>query len=199
MAYALELAFEIPPAWGYLICALVVIPLVTHGVTAISKLQAWTQPLWIFLLVLPYAFLFFEEPQALSALWQYGGEHGRRRQLRPASVRRRRSPSASRWSRRWASRSTTCASCRRKRRPTRRRWWLAVIIGGPGWVVPGVLKMLGGALLAWLVLRNGIAGRKGRRPQPDVPDRLFARLRQHDAGRSPRRRCSSSFRSSRSM
>jgi hypothetical protein len=31
MAYALELAFHIPPAWGYLICAMVVIPLVTHG------------------------------------------------------------------------------------------------------------------------------------------------------------------------
>ena len=39
MAYALELAFDIPPAWGYLVCALVVIPLVTHGVTAISRLQ----------------------------------------------------------------------------------------------------------------------------------------------------------------
>jgi FkbM family methyltransferase len=37
MAYALELAFDIPPAWGYLICALVVIPLVTHGVTVISR------------------------------------------------------------------------------------------------------------------------------------------------------------------
>jgi len=42
MAYALELAFDIPPAWGYLICALVVLPLVTHGVTAIARLQAWT-------------------------------------------------------------------------------------------------------------------------------------------------------------
>src|SRR4051812_34202798 len=31
MAYALELALNIPPSWGYLICALVVIPLVTHG------------------------------------------------------------------------------------------------------------------------------------------------------------------------
>jgi hypothetical protein len=37
MAYALELAFDIPPAWGYLVCALVVIPLVTHGVTVISR------------------------------------------------------------------------------------------------------------------------------------------------------------------
>ena len=54
MAYALELAFHIPPAWGYFICALVVIPLVTHGVTAISRLQAWTQPLWLALLILPF-------------------------------------------------------------------------------------------------------------------------------------------------
>lgn len=51
MAYALELAFDIPPAWGYLICALVVLPLVTHGVTAISWLQVITQPLWLLLLL----------------------------------------------------------------------------------------------------------------------------------------------------
>jgi hypothetical protein len=37
MAYALELALNIPPSWGYLICALVVIPLVTHGVSVISR------------------------------------------------------------------------------------------------------------------------------------------------------------------
>ena len=57
MAYALELAFDIPPAWGYGICALVVIPLVSHGVTAISRLQVWTQPLWLAMLVLPWAFV----------------------------------------------------------------------------------------------------------------------------------------------
>ena len=47
------MAFDIPPTWGYLICALVVIPLVTHGVTAIGRLQALTQPLWIVMLVVP--------------------------------------------------------------------------------------------------------------------------------------------------
>jgi hypothetical protein len=55
MAYALELALDIPPAWGYLLCSLVVIPLVLHGVTAISRLQVWTQPLWLVMLVLPFA------------------------------------------------------------------------------------------------------------------------------------------------
>ena len=60
MAYALELAFDIPPAWGYGICALVVIPLVSHGVTAISRLQVWTQPLWLALLVLPLGYVLVE-------------------------------------------------------------------------------------------------------------------------------------------
>ena len=30
------------------------------------------------------------------------------------------------------------------------RWWAGVVIGGPGWVIPGVLKMLSGTLLAYL-------------------------------------------------
>jgi purine-cytosine permease-like protein len=47
---------------------------------------------------------------------------------------------------------------------TARRWWFAVIVGGPGWIVPGILKMLGGALLAWLVLRNGIPAAKAVDP-----------------------------------
>src|SRR5688572_17976036 len=76
MAYALELAFDIPPAWGYLICALVVIPLVTHGVTVISKLQVWTQPLWLVMLVVPYVYVFRENPSLLQDLARYGGQSG---------------------------------------------------------------------------------------------------------------------------
>jgi cytosine/uracil/thiamine/allantoin permease len=76
MAYALELAFDIPPAWGYLICALLVIPLVTHGVTAISRLQVWTQPLWLALLLLPLAFVLWKAPGELAGLTAYGGATG---------------------------------------------------------------------------------------------------------------------------
>ena len=77
MAYALDLAFDIPPAWGYLVCAVVVLPLVTHGVTAIGRLQVWTQPLWIAMLVLPYVYVFRAHPHALAGLWAYAGEDGR--------------------------------------------------------------------------------------------------------------------------
>ncbi len=66
MAYALELAFDIPPAWGCLGGALAVIPLVTHGVTAIGRLQVWTQPLWLVLLVVPYVVVFHHNPGILG-------------------------------------------------------------------------------------------------------------------------------------
>src|SRR5690554_761297 len=39
MAMALEMLFGIPLVLGYLICALVIIPLVTHGITTISRFQ----------------------------------------------------------------------------------------------------------------------------------------------------------------
>jgi hypothetical protein len=73
MAYALELALDIPPAWGYLVCALLVIPLVTHGVSIISRLQVWTQPLWLVMLV-PFVYVAIKQPQVFSEVLHYGGE-----------------------------------------------------------------------------------------------------------------------------
>jgi purine-cytosine permease-like protein len=35
----------------------------------------------------------------------------------------------------------------------RTRWWFALLSTGPGWIVPGALKMLGGALLAFIALQ----------------------------------------------
>ena len=77
MAYALELALDIPPTWGYLICAMVVIPLVTHGVSVISRLQMWTQPLWLVMLVVPFAYVLMHDPGAFVGVVHYGGESGR--------------------------------------------------------------------------------------------------------------------------
>src|SRR5438552_1362727 len=76
MAYALDLALGIPPVWGYLVCAVVVIPLVTHGVSIISRLQVWTQPLWLVMLVVPFVYVFLRNPGAFSGVVHYGGEKG---------------------------------------------------------------------------------------------------------------------------
>ena len=163
MAYALELAFGLPPAWGYLVCALAVIPLVTHGVTWISKLQAWTQPLWLFLLVLPYAFVLAEEPDALRGLVHYGGERGHGTafdfQLFGAAL-----SIGIALVTQIAEQVDYLRFMPVKTAANRRRWWAAVMLGGPGWVVPGVLKMLGGALLAWLALRNAVPAERAVDP-----------------------------------
>ena len=57
MSLALEMCFGIPLSVGYLISSLVVIPMVTHGITFISRLQLWTQPFWLLLHLLPFGFM----------------------------------------------------------------------------------------------------------------------------------------------
>src|SRR5438105_14630666 len=52
LAVALEMCFGIPRPVGYLISSVVIIPLVTYGITLVSLFQLWTQPLWIVLHVL---------------------------------------------------------------------------------------------------------------------------------------------------
>ncbi|WP_121456291.1 ATP-binding protein [Acidovorax sp. 106] len=153
MAYALELALDIPPRWGYLICALVVIPLVTHGVSAISRLQVWTQPLWLVMLVVPFGVVLMRDPGAFSGISHYGGESalGNRFQLPMFGAALTVGIALI------TQMGEQADYLRFMPAPTpgrRGRWWLGVLVGGPGWVVLGVLKMLGGALLAYLALSH---------------------------------------------
>ena len=53
MALAIELATGLPLSIGYLLCAVVILPMVAYGITFISRLQSWTQPIWLVLLLLP--------------------------------------------------------------------------------------------------------------------------------------------------
>ena len=163
MAYALELAFGIPPAWGYLVCALAVIPFVLHGIAAISRFQVWTQALWLLLMLLPYGAVWMLEAGAWDKLTHYAGESGQGQ--------------AFDWHLFGAGLTVGVALITQmgeqadylrfmpEQQPGRRlRWWLAVLTGGPGWVLPGVLKMLGGAVLAWLALSNMVAAERAVDP-----------------------------------
>ncbi|MDC0541434.1 hybrid sensor histidine kinase/response regulator, partial [Paracoccaceae bacterium] len=57
MAKALEMFLSIPIFMGYLISSIIVIPIVVNGFTFISRFQIWTQPVWIFLHILPFGFI----------------------------------------------------------------------------------------------------------------------------------------------
>jgi len=155
MAYALELAWGIPPAWGYLVCALVVVPLVTHGVSTISRLQVWTQPLWLVLLVVPFAFVLVRDPGAFAGITHYAGEKaagagfdlhlfGAALTVGIALITQ------------MGEQADYLRFMPARTRANRTAWWAGVLAGGPGWVLLGVAKMLGGALLAWLALGHSV-------------------------------------------
>ncbi|HYF19941.1 MAG TPA: ATP-binding protein, partial [Ramlibacter sp.] len=153
MAYALELALDIPPAWGYLVCSLVVIPLVTHGVSAISRLQVWTQPVWLVMLVVPFAYVLMRDPGAFSGVVHYAGEksgtsgitlHGFGAALTVGVALITQMGEQADYLRFMPTPAPG----------GRAGWWAGVLVGGPGWVLIGVLKMLGGALLAWLAIHH---------------------------------------------
>ena len=163
MAYALELVFDIPPAWGYLICALVVIPMVTHGVTVISRFQVWTQPLWLVLLVLPYVVVFREHPNLVADLRAFAGESGNGESFNPLLFGGALTVGVALITQ-MGEQVDYLRFMPEKTAANRVRWWSAVLVGGPGWVMPGVLKMLGGALLAMLALQLSVPAERAVDP-----------------------------------
>lgn len=95
MAQAMHQAVGLPVEIGYLVTTLIVIPIVFRGMGALAKVQAWTQPIWIIGMVLPFVVLAFEAPDAWGAFGSFGGTEG------PG----RASPgSASVWAPEWRSR-----------------------------------------------------------------------------------------------
>jgi hypothetical protein len=63
MAQGLQLGLGIPLWAGYAAATLIIFPLVIYGMKVLSKLQLWTTPLWLILMVLPFAYLRFMPPK----------------------------------------------------------------------------------------------------------------------------------------
>jgi len=164
MAMALELCFQIPLGLGYVISALAIIPLVTYGITMISRFQLWTQPVWIILHILPFAAIALKSRDSFVEWTSFAGEHG--------------SPSGHLDLLLFGAAASVVFSLvaqigeqvdflrflPRDRRTSKRAWWLALVSAGPGWIVLGALKMLAGAFLAFFALRHGVPAEHAAEP-----------------------------------
>src|SRR5882757_2235137 len=73
MSLALEMCFGVPLFLGYIISSVVVVPLVTHGITFISRFQLWTQPIWIALHILPFGFIAMADSKSFERWTDYSG------------------------------------------------------------------------------------------------------------------------------
>ncbi len=156
-ALALEMCFGVPLWLGYLISALVVIPLVTHGVAFLSRFQFWTQIIWAGLQITP--FLVIGAHGLLPATdWtgftgRLGHEDGRFDLLLFGGA-------ASIIFALVAQNGEQVDYLRflpRQRKGRRWAWWTALIVAGPGWVIPGVVKMLIGSFIAVVLVGMGMS------------------------------------------
>ena len=74
MAQAFNLYFGIPLPIGYALGSLSrIIPLVVFGMTLLSKLQVWTQPIWLLLLFSPPIAVLLGDPSAIHNWVTFGG------------------------------------------------------------------------------------------------------------------------------
>lgn len=161
LATALELVFAIPVSAGYLIAALAVLPLVSHGFAKISIFQAITQPVWIVLNITPFLLLAMSghnladwtqftgiaagigpDGAPVSPVVAFGAASGVVLSLiaqigeQVDMLRFLPEPQTAR---------------------ERRNWWIALVAAGPGWVFLGALKMLLGSWLITLVPADAIS------------------------------------------
>ncbi|MFI9359002.1 purine-cytosine permease family protein [Streptomyces lydicus] len=150
MAQGLKLGLGLPLWLGYLVSTFMVIPLVVHGMKALSKLQVWTTPVWLLLMVAPLLYLVGTDPGSVHRFVSYAGSDGHGG-VNAASV---------------LLGAGVCLSLIAqigeqidylrfmppKTEANKRSWWTAVVMAGPGWVVLGALKQAIGLFLAVYIL-----------------------------------------------
>jgi purine-cytosine permease-like protein len=150
MAQGLKLGLGLPLWLGYLVSTLMVIPLVIYGMSALSKLQVWTTPIWLLLMVAPLVYLVATDPGTVDRFLAYAGTDGEGG-VNTAAV---------------LLGAGVCLSLIAqigeqidylrfmppKTEANKRAWWTAVVMAGPGWVVLGALKQAIGVFLAVYIL-----------------------------------------------
>ncbi|MHB0951783.1 MAG: hybrid sensor histidine kinase/response regulator [Allorhizobium sp.] len=168
MTGALELAFGIPPWIGYIISAMVVIPLVTYGVRLISKFQLVTQPFWIVLNILPFLFIALLDWEKFD-LWRAfaGIGHSNADAGGAAPFNLVEFGAASAVILALMPQIGEQVDFLRFLPPEggrKLRHRFAVFLAGSGWVVLGVPKLLAGSFLAVLTLSTGVPAREAADP-----------------------------------
>jgi len=156
MAYALELYFGMPLYIGYLVSAVVVIPLVIHGVTLINQIQMYSQPIWLFLMGLPFIAIMYHDPLVISRMLDFAGINGVRDEFNllmfgaATAVGVALIPQI-------GEQVDFLRFMPEKTPENHWRWNLGVLLAGPGWIFMGMLKMAAGVLLAYLVIQSDLS------------------------------------------
>jgi len=154
MSLAFEMCFGIPLFIGYVLSSLIVIPLVTHGITFISRFQLWTQPVWIVLHLVPFVYIAFADSVSFERWTNFSGlagEHGRSFDIVLFGTAATVVFSLIAQIGEQVDFLRFLPAREDRYAPT---WWFAYLAAGPGWIIPGMLKLLAGSFLAVLAIEH---------------------------------------------
>lgn len=163
MALALQMAVDWPLEWCYVVSSLVVLPLAMRGITLISRIQAWTQPLWLFLLVLPFVWTALAQPQLFRDFGSLAGIRSGSSGFDPVMFGAAAAVIFSLVVQ-VGEQVDFLRFLPERTRANRCRWWAAVLVTGPGWIFMGMLKLAGGAFLAYLALQFEVDAHRAAEP-----------------------------------
>jgi purine-cytosine permease-like protein len=146
MAQGLELGLGIPQWMGYAASTIIIIPLVIYGMNTLAKLQVWTTPLWLLLMVVPVGYLLVSHPESIDSFFAYTGASG---DGGPnlASVMLAAGVCLSLMAQ-IAEQIDYLRFMPPRTDANRGAWWRAVILAGPGWVIFGAIKQTVGLFIA---------------------------------------------------
>ncbi|PAY05837.1 hybrid sensor histidine kinase/response regulator [Bradyrhizobium sp. UFLA03-84] len=164
LASALDMCFGIPRPIGYLISAVVIIPLVIYGITLISRFQLWTQPLWIVLHIMPFAAIAWANPHSFTEWRKFAGEHGDPAGNLDLLLFGTAASVVFALVAQIGEQVDFLRFLPRDRRTSRKAWWIALLSAGPGWIVLGALKLLAGSFLAFFALSHGVSAEHAAEP-----------------------------------
>ena len=156
MAIALELFFSVPLVAGYLFSSIIIIPMAIYGFTFISRFQLWTQPIWIVLHILPFAFIAVQHPEFFTEWTEFTGQDegpngGFNILLFGAASAVLFSLTAQ-----IGEQVDYLRFLPPKTKKNNIQWWIALLSAGPGWIIVGGLKIVVGSFLVFLALKASV-------------------------------------------
>ena len=156
MAHALKLCLDVPLTIGYVLSSIAVIPLVVHGITLISRFQVFTQPVWLVLHVLPFIYIAQASPE-LVAQWQsFSGHQGAGDGSFDIVLFGAAASVAMSLVVQIGEQVDFLRFLKQPSAPSRSAWHIAVLCAGPGWIIPGMLKLLAGSFLAFVAVQHEV-------------------------------------------
>jgi purine-cytosine permease-like protein len=151
MAQGLNLGLHVPLWLGYAVSTLIIFPLVIYGMKVLSTLQVWTTPLWLVLMVLPFAYLLISHPDSINSFFDYKGASGGGTNF--GSIMLAAGVCLSLIAQ-IAEQIDYLRFMPPKTPQNSRKWWTAVVLAGPGWVIFGAIKQAIGLFLAVYIIAN---------------------------------------------